>query len=190
MARGTGTGDWPSLANESTSQAVHAGLPAEYNSQSTARLNYPGKANRWEPQLLMRCFRQPAAVPLLLSPANDPFVMHNELEPHGFVRIVNQSDQSGSVRILAVDDAGNAANPVERLGRFPQRKFASRRTALGCRRRPGSVPSCRMPRSWRSAKAGVPLLDAAQAGAKTATKGGTPHEGKRPNLRYHASPFE
>ena len=53
-----------------------------------------------------------AVVPLLLSPANDPFVMHSELMPHGFVRIVNQSDQSGTVRILAIDDAGNRAAPA------------------------------------------------------------------------------
>ncbi len=35
----------------------------------------------------------------------------------GFVRIINESNQSGSVRILAYDDAGNAASPIEiRLG--------------------------------------------------------------------------
>ena len=53
-----------------------------------------------------------AAVPLLLSPANDPFVQSNELKPQGFVRIVNQSDEFGNVRIIAVDDAGNRAAPV------------------------------------------------------------------------------
>ena len=31
----------------------------------------------------------------------------------GFVRIVNRSDESGSFRILAFDDAGNAAEPIE-----------------------------------------------------------------------------
>ena len=46
-----------------------------------------------------------AAVPLLVS-ATDSM-------RQGFVRIINESDQSGSVRITAYDDAGNAANPIE-----------------------------------------------------------------------------
>ena len=49
-----------------------------------------------------------AAVPLMLSASNSR---------QGFVRIVNDSDESGSVRIFAVDDGGNAPNPFEiRLG--------------------------------------------------------------------------
>ena len=46
-----------------------------------------------------------AAVPLMIS-ASDSM-------RQGFVRIINQTDQSGSVRILAFDDAGNAASPIE-----------------------------------------------------------------------------
>ena len=46
-----------------------------------------------------------AAVPLMI-PASDSM-------RQGFVRIINQTDQSGSVRILAFDDAGNAASPIE-----------------------------------------------------------------------------
>ncbi len=49
--------------------------------------------------------RLAAAVPLLVS-ASDSM-------RQGFVRIVNESNQSGSVRILAFDDAGTAANPIE-----------------------------------------------------------------------------
>ena len=49
--------------------------------------------------------RIPAAVPLLVS-ASDSM-------RQGFVRIVNLSNESGSVRILAFDDAGAAATPVE-----------------------------------------------------------------------------
>ena len=49
--------------------------------------------------------RLAAAVPLLVS-ASDSM-------RQGFVRIINESNQSGSVRILAFDDAGTAANPVE-----------------------------------------------------------------------------
>ena len=49
--------------------------------------------------------RLAAAVPLLVS-ASDSM-------RQGFVRIINESEESGSVRILAFDDAGNAANPVE-----------------------------------------------------------------------------
>ena len=45
-----------------------------------------------------------AAVPLLVS-ASDSM-------RQGFVRIMNESEESGSVRILAFDDAGNPANPV------------------------------------------------------------------------------
>ncbi len=49
--------------------------------------------------------RLAAAVPLLVS-ASDSM-------RQGFVRIINESNQSGSVRILAFDDGGTAANPVE-----------------------------------------------------------------------------
>ena len=49
------------------------------------------------------------AIPLLVS-ASDSM-------RQGFVRIINESNESGSVRIAAYDDAGTAANPVEiRLG--------------------------------------------------------------------------
>ena len=44
------------------------------------------------------------SVPLMLAP---------DSERQGFVRIINETDQAGSVRITAVDDAGNAANPIE-----------------------------------------------------------------------------
>ena len=46
-----------------------------------------------------------AAVPLML-PASDPF-------RQGFVRIINESEESGTVRILAFDDGGTAANPID-----------------------------------------------------------------------------
>ena len=45
------------------------------------------------------------AVPLMLS-ASDSM-------RQGFVRIINESGESGGVRILPVDDGGNAANPIE-----------------------------------------------------------------------------
>ena len=44
------------------------------------------------------------SVPLMLAP---------DSERQGFVRIINETDQAGSVRITAVDDAGNAASPIE-----------------------------------------------------------------------------
>ena len=46
-----------------------------------------------------------AAVPLLVS-ASDSM-------RQGFVRIINESNESGTVRVLAFDDAGTAATPVE-----------------------------------------------------------------------------
>ena len=49
--------------------------------------------------------RLAAAVPLMLS-ALDPM-------GQGFVRIINESDESGGVRILAFDDGGVAAEPIE-----------------------------------------------------------------------------
>ena len=49
--------------------------------------------------------RLAAAVPLMVS-ASDSM-------RQGFVRIINESDESGSVRILAFDDGGNAASPIE-----------------------------------------------------------------------------
>ena len=44
------------------------------------------------------------SVPLMLAP---------DAERQGFVRIVNESDEAGIVRITAVDDAGNVADPIE-----------------------------------------------------------------------------
>ena len=53
--------------------------------------------------------RLAAVVPLLASTSDST--------RQGFVRIVNESDRFGSVRITAYDDAGNAASPIEvRLG--------------------------------------------------------------------------
>ena len=46
-----------------------------------------------------------AAVPLLVSATNSM--------RQGFVRIINETNATGRVRILAVDDGGNAAAPVE-----------------------------------------------------------------------------
>ena len=46
-----------------------------------------------------------AAVPLMVS-ASDSM-------RQGFVRIINESEETGSVRILAFDDGGTAANPIE-----------------------------------------------------------------------------
>ena len=44
------------------------------------------------------------SVPLMLAP---------DSERQGFVRIINGTDQADRVRITAVDDAGNAASPIE-----------------------------------------------------------------------------
>ena len=49
--------------------------------------------------------RLAAAVPLMVS-ASDSM-------RQGFVRIINESDESGGVRILAFDDGGTAAEPIE-----------------------------------------------------------------------------
>ena len=49
--------------------------------------------------------RLAAAVPLMIS-ASDSM-------RQGFVRIINESEESGSVRILALDDGGTAAEPIE-----------------------------------------------------------------------------
>ena len=57
-----------------------------------------------------------AAVPLMIS-ASDSM-------RQGFVRIINESDESGSVRILAFDDGGTAAEPIEiQLGANETRHF-------------------------------------------------------------------
>ena len=49
--------------------------------------------------------RLAAAVPLMLS-ASDSM-------QQGFVRIINESEESGSVRVFAFDDGGYAPNPIE-----------------------------------------------------------------------------
>ena len=49
--------------------------------------------------------RPAVAVPLMVS-ASDSM-------RQGFVRIINESEESGSVRIIAIDDGGNAAGPIE-----------------------------------------------------------------------------
>ena len=46
-----------------------------------------------------------AAVPLMLSTSDST--------RQGFVRIVNESQESGSVRVFAVDDSGHAPDPIE-----------------------------------------------------------------------------
>ena len=46
-----------------------------------------------------------AAVPLMLSAADST--------RQGFVRMVNESNESGSVRVFAVDDGGHAPDPIE-----------------------------------------------------------------------------
>ena len=57
-----------------------------------------------------------AAVPLMVS-ASDSM-------RQGFVRVINESDESGSVRILAFDDGGTAAKPIEiQLGASETRHF-------------------------------------------------------------------
>ena len=63
--------------------------------------------------------RLAAAAPLMVS-ASDSM-------RQGFVRIINESEESGSVRILAFDDGGNAANPIEiQLGANQALHFNSR----------------------------------------------------------------
>ncbi len=53
--------------------------------------------------------RLAAAVPLMLSSSNST--------RQGFVRVVNESGESGSVRVFAFDDGGHAPDPIEiRLG--------------------------------------------------------------------------
>ena len=53
--------------------------------------------------------RLAAAVPLMLSAAHP--------SRQGFARIVNESDESGSVRVFAFDDGGHAPEPIDiRLG--------------------------------------------------------------------------
>ena len=64
-------------------------------------VNLDGQADGTE-QLTTRLA---AAVPLMVS-AFDSM-------RQGFVRIINESDESGSVRILAFDDGGTAAKPIE-----------------------------------------------------------------------------
>ena len=62
--------------------------------------------------------RLAAAVPLMIS-ASDSM-------RQGFVRIINESEERGSVRILALDDGGNAANPIEiQLGAWQVLHFNS-----------------------------------------------------------------
>ena len=53
--------------------------------------------------------RLAAAVPLMLSSSDST--------RQGFVRVVNESEESGSVRVFAFDDGGHAPDPIEiRLG--------------------------------------------------------------------------
>ena len=58
------------------------------------------------------------AVPLML-PASDTM-------RQGFVRVINESSEAGTVRILAFDDGGNAAEPIDiQLGPLQARHFNS-----------------------------------------------------------------
>ena len=58
------------------------------------------------------------SLPLVLPAGNDALT--------GFVRIVNRSDQSGKVKIRAIDDAGNESGPVSlSIGADSSRHFSS-----------------------------------------------------------------
>ena len=55
-------------------------------------------------------------VEILLHSQSDgfaPLMLSNNPSRQGFVRIVNEGDESGSVRVFAIDDGGNATDPFE-----------------------------------------------------------------------------
>ncbi len=73
---------------------LFAGLPSGVEFYLGGQTAAPGQTKRLA-----------AAVPLMIS-ASDSM-------RQGFVRIINESDESGSVRVLAFDDGGTAAEPIE-----------------------------------------------------------------------------
>ena len=77
---------------------LFAGLPSDLS------LNLDGQTEAPE-TTEANTTRLPAAVPLMTS-ASDSM-------RQGFVRIINESEEAGAVRILAFDDGGAAANPIE-----------------------------------------------------------------------------
>ena len=91
---GDGAGKWRLFITAGQSVVGMSLLRAA--SSHLTNISAPGVAN---------AERLPAAVPLMLS-ASDSI-------RQGFVRIINESEESGSVRILAVDDGGTTANPIE-----------------------------------------------------------------------------
>ena len=89
---------------------LFAGLPRESSVYLERQTAPPGQPTQPEPPTQpeepeTNAQRLAAAVPLMIS-ASDSI-------RQGFVRIINESDKRGSVRILAVDDGGNATNPIE-----------------------------------------------------------------------------
>ena len=78
--------------------------PLFHGLHSIERLYLDGQTEAPE-DLERPILRLAAAVPLMLS-ASDSM-------RQGFVRIINESEESGSFRILAFDDGGTAAEPIE-----------------------------------------------------------------------------
>ena len=78
--------------------------PLFHGLHSIERLYLDGQTEAPE-DLERPTLRLAAAVPLMLS-ASDSM-------RQGFVRIINESERSGSFRILAFDDGGTAAEPIE-----------------------------------------------------------------------------
>ena len=74
-------------------------------------------ARRCIPKLLALMLLPAAMLPALGHAQNAgvsvPLMLAPDSERQGFVRIINESNQTGSVRITAHDDAGTAASPIE-----------------------------------------------------------------------------
>ena len=74
-------------------------------------------ARRCIPKLLTLMLLAVALLPALSHAQNAgvsvPLMLAPDSERQGFVRIINDSNQTGSVRITAYDDAGTAARPIE-----------------------------------------------------------------------------
>ena len=99
-------------APDLSSRAAH---PSRSSPQASAPhpSTKPSFAPRRSLLLLLAAAMLPALGQAQTGGVSVPLMLAPDSERQGFVRIINETDQAGRVRITAVDDAGNDASPIE-----------------------------------------------------------------------------
>ena len=95
--------------------SLRAAHPSRSSPQASAP--HPSTKPSFAPRRSLRLLLAAAMLPALgqaqTGGVSVPLMLAPDSERQGFVRIINETDQAGSVRITAVDDAGTATDPIE-----------------------------------------------------------------------------